>query len=308
MSLQKMGMSPYGPATFVKSPLVGLDDDWEADVAVLGVPFDIGVGFRPGTRWGPKGIRDLSVRFGSVGAGGGYFDLRDRTSKGACRIVDVGDVEILPLDWEQNFDLTTQAVRRIRGKGAFPVVLGGDHSITFPVVRAFDDLESLTVIHFDAHFDYRDEIQGVRYAHGNVLRRVRELANVEKIISIGVRSLRTRAEDFAQFEADDNVCVPAWDIHEQGVEAFLDLIPAGQTLYITFDIDGLDPAIAPGTGTPEVGGMSFEQARAFLARACGQNTIAGFDVVEVNPSLDPSQITSLLAAQLVVEVIGFTQG
>ena len=94
MSLQKMGMSPYGPATFVKSPLVGLDDPWVGDVAVLGVPFDIGVGFRPGTRWGPKGIRDLSVRFGSVGAGGGYFDLRDRRQKGACRIVDVGDVEI----------------------------------------------------------------------------------------------------------------------------------------------------------------------------------------------------------------------
>ena len=307
MSLQKMGMSPYGPATFVKSPLVGLDDNWEADVAVLGVPFDIGVGFRPGARWGPKGIRDLSVRFGGVGTGGGYFDLRDRNHKGACRIVDVGDVEILPLDWEQNFDLTTQALRRIRDKGAFPVVLGGDHSITFPLVRAFDDLASLTVIHFDAHFDYRDEIQGVRYAHGNVLRRVRELANVQRIISIGVRSLRTRAEDFADFEADDNVCIPAWDIHEKGVGPFLDLIPTGETLYITFDIDGLDPAIAPGTGTPEVGGMSYEQARTFLERACARNTIAGFDLVEVNPSLDPSQIPCLLAAQLVVEVIGFTQ-
>ena len=308
MSLQKMGMSPYGLATFVKAPLVGLTDEWEADVAVLGVPFDIGVGFRPGTRWGPKGIRDLSVRFGSVGTGGGYFDLRDRTHKGACRIVDVGDVEILPLDWEQNFDLTTEAIRQIRARDVFPIALGGDHSITYPLVRAFDDLESITVIHFDAHFDYRDEIQGVRYAHGNVLRRVRELANVEKIISIGVRSLRTRAEDFADFETDGNLYIPAWDIHEKGVGACLDLLPAGETIYITFDIDGLDPAIAPGTGTPEVGGMSFEQARAFLERACLGNTVAGFDLVEVNPMLDQSQITSLLAAQLVVEVIGFTQG
>ena len=306
MSLQKMGMSPYGPATFVKSPLVGLDDPWVGDVAVLGVPFDIGVGFRPGTRWGPKGIRDLSVRFGSVGAGGGYFDLRDRRQKGACRIVDVGDVEILPLDWEQNFDLTTNAVRHIRDNGAFPVVLGGDHSITYPVVRAFDDLASITVIHFDAHFDYRDEFQGVCYAHGNVLRRVRELPNVQRIISIGVRSLRTRAEDFADFQADDNVCIPAWDVHEKGAASFLDLIPTNETLYITFDIDGLDPAIAPGTGTPEVGGLSYEQARAFLTYACQRNKIAGFDLVEVNPSLDTAQITCLLAAQLVVEVIGFT--
>ena len=302
-----MGMSPYGPATFVKSPLVAPDEDWDADVAVMGVPFDLGVGFRPGTRWGPKGIRDLSVRFGGVGAGAGYYDLRDRTHKGACRIVDVGDVEMLPLDWEQNFDLITQAVSGIREKDAFPLILGGDHSITYPLVRAFDDWPALTIIHFDAHFDYRDEVQGVRYAHGNVLRRVRELPNVRRIISIGVRSLRTREEDFADFEADGNLCIPAWEIHDQGAEILLDLLPSREIVYITFDIDGLDPAIAPGTGTPEVGGMSYEQARAFLARVCLDNTVVGFDLVEVNPSLDPSQITCLLAAQLAVEVIGFTQ-
>ena len=283
-----------------------IDEDWEADVAVMGVPFDLGVGFRPGARWGPKSIRDMSVRFGGVGAGAsGFWDLRTRRTKGTARIVDVGDVEMVPLDWEQNFGRITEAVRQIRERGATPFILGGDHAVTFPNVRGLADDEPITVVHFDAHFDYRDEVSGVRYGHGNVLRRVRELPYVKKVISIGVRSLRTRAEDFADFERDGNVCIPAWDVHEQGAAAFTDLLPSGESIYITFDIDGMDPSIAPGTGTPEVGGLDFEQARTFLERSCTRNKLIGFDMVEVNPYFDPSHITGLLAAQLMIEVLGF---
>lgn len=304
--LQKLGMSPYGPATFAKAPLVSLDGDWEADVVVMGVPFDLGVGFRPGTRWGPKAIRDMSVRFGGVGAGAsGFWDLRSRTTKGAARIVDVGDVEMVALDWQQNFDRITAAVQQIKKRGALPFILGGDHAVTFANVRGLPADEPITVVHFDAHFDYRDEVAGVRFGHGNVLRRVRELPQVQKIVSIGVRSLRTRGEDFADFERDGNVCIPAWDIHEQGAQAFLDQLPSGEAIYITFDIDGMDPAIAPGTGTPEVGGLDFEQARTFLEHACTRNRLVGFDLVEVNPYFDPSSITGLLAAQLMIEVLGF---
>lgn len=304
--LQSMGMSPYGPASFAKAPLVGANEAWTADVAIVGAPFDLGVGFQPGTRWGPKAIRDYSVRFGSIGAsGGGYFDLRSRRTRGACRIVDCGDVEVVALDWEQNFDRISEAVRAIRDHGALPFVLGGDHSITFPVLRAFEGVEPVTVVHFDAHFDYRDEVSGVRYAHGNVLRRVSELDWVEHIVSIGVRSLRTREEDFADFESDGNVCVPAWDVHEQGADACLDVLPKGRPIYVTFDIDAMDPSIAPGTGTPEVGGLTFEQARCFLAAACADNRLVGFDVVEVNPYFDPARITALLASQLIVETLGF---
>jgi len=306
VELQKLGMSPYGPATFAKSPLVGLHDSWSADVAVVGVPFDLGVGFRPGTRWGPKSIRDMSVRFGSLGASGsGYWDLRTRTTRGQASLVDVGDVEMVPLDWEQNFERITAAVREIRARESLPFILGGDHAITFPNVRAFDAQKAITVVHFDAHFDYRDEVAGVRYGHGNVLRRVRELPFVDQIISIGVRSLRTRGEDFDDFERDGNVCIPAWDIHDLGVASFVDQLPQGRDIYITFDIDAMDPGIAPGTGTPEVGGMSFEQAREFLALVCERNNLIGMDLVEVNPHFDPSHITGLLAAQLLVEVLGF---
>ena len=304
--LQKLGMSPYGPATFAKSPLVSIDDEWVADVAVLGVPFDLGVGFRPGARWGPKSVRDMSVRFGGVGAGAsGFWDLRSRQTKGAARIVDVGDVEMLALDWEQNFDRITKAVKQIELRGALPFIIGGDHAVTFPNVCGLSAKEPITIIHFDAHFDYRDEVAGVRYGHGNVLRRVRELPFVKRIVSIGVRSLRTREQDFADFERDGNVCIPAWDVHEQGVTPFLELLPEGESIYITFDIDGMDPAIAPGTGTPEVGGLDFEQARAFLQTACTRNRLVGMDMVEVNPYFDPSHITGLLAAQLMIEVLGF---
>jgi agmatinase len=306
MDLQKLGMSPYGPATFAKSELVKLASDWSADVVFLGVPFDLGVGFRPGARWGPKAIRDMSVRFGAMGAGAaGFFDLRTRRTKGICRFVDAGDLEMLPLDWEQNFARITEAVAQIRERGALPFVLGGDHAVTFPVLRGFTGQEPITVVHIDAHFDYRDEVMGVRHAHGNVLRRVRELPFVKRIVSIGVRSLRTRREDFEDFERDGNACVPAWDIHEKGLGALRAAIPSGESIYLTFDIDGVDPSIAPGTGTPEMGGLDFEQARSCLELACTRNRLVGFDLVEVNPYFDPSHITGLLAAQLIVEVLGF---
>jgi agmatinase len=302
-----LGLSCFGPATFAKSALVRLDQDWSADIGVLGVPFDQGAGFRSGTRWGPRAIRDMSVRFSSVAAEGrpGFWDLRTRRTKGICSLADCGDVDIVPLLWEQNFDLITESTRAIRDHKALPFIMGGDHSITFPVLRAYEGSAPITVVQFDAHIDYRDEAMGVRYGHGNVLRRVRELPWVKKVVAIGIRSLRTRQEDLEASERDGNLVIPAWDVHEHGAKHFAAALPQGEDVYITFDIDGMDPAIAPGTGTPEVGGLTFEQARYFLDVICQRNRTVGFDMVEMNPSLDPSQITALLSAQIMIEVMGF---
>lgn len=304
---KSLGLSCFGPATFAKAPLVALDRDWSADVGILGVPFDQGAGFRSGTRWGPRAIRDMSVRFSSIAAEGrpGYWDLRTGKDKAICSLADCGDVDIVPLLWEQNFDMVTEAVKAVRSHGALPFVMGGDHSITFPVVRAFEGAAPMTVVHFDAHIDYRDEAMGVRYGHGNVLRRVRELPWVEQVVSIGIRSIRTRQEDYEAGQDDGNLVIPAWDIHAHGADRFQGMLPEGRDVYITFDIDGMDAAIAPGTGTPEVGGLTYEQARRFLEIVCGRNRIVGFDMVEMNPSLDPSQITALLCAQIMVETMGF---
>lgn len=302
-----LGLSPFGPASFLKAPIAAPDGDWSADVAFLGIPFDQATGFRPGTRWGPKAIRDMSVRFSALSAGGraGYYDLRSGRSRATCTFVDCGDVDIIPLLWERNFDLITEAVAVILARGALPLLIGGDHSVTFPVMRAYEGRGPITVLHIDAHLDYRDNAMGVRYGHGNVLRRVRELPLVEQIISLGIRSLRTRREDREAHAAHGNIIVPAWDIHGRGPEAYRDLLPEGRDVYVSFDIDGLDPAIAPGTGTPEVGGLSYEQARAILEAVCTRNRLVGFDLVEVNPSLDVSQITALLGLQILIEAVGF---
>jgi agmatinase len=304
---KELGLSCFGPATFVKAPIVAMEADWHADIAVLGVPFDQGTGFRSGTRWGSRAIRDMSVRFSSLSAPGnpGYWDLRTKRDKAVCRFADCGDVDIVPLMWEVNFDAITSSVKSILAKKALPYVLGGDHSITFPVVRSFEGCRPITVVQFDAHIDYRDDAMGVRFGHGNVMRRVRELAWVERIISVGIRSSRTRREDYEANQRDGNVIIPAWDVHSKPLSELERRLPKGSDVYITFDIDAMDPGIAPGTGTPEVGGLTFEQARAYLEVICARNRLVGFDLVELNPSLDPAQITALLAVQIMMEVTGF---
>jgi agmatinase len=211
----------------------------------------------------------------------------------------------VPLLWERNFDEITGAVRAILAKGTFPLVAGGDHAVTFPVVRAFEEKGPLTIVHFDAHLDYRDDAMGVRYGHGNVLRRVRELPFVEQVVSLGIRSPRTRREDHEAHRRDGNVLVPSWDIHEAGAREVARRLPTGRNVYVTFDIDALDPAIVPGTGTPEVGGLSFEQAHALLEATFAGNRVVGFDLVEVNPGLDTAGITSLVAVQILLEAAGF---
>lgn len=297
----------FGITTFGKVAHKPLDQDWTADFAVLGMPFDQAVGFRSGTRFGPKSIRDISVRYRLGGAQPGYWDLRTETYKAACSIVDCGDVTVVPLDWEKCFANLTHDVGRILARKAFPIVLGGDHSITFPILKAYEGREKFSLVHFDAHSDYRDEVLGMRYGHGSVIRRCNELPWVNKIYSLGIRSLRTPEGDVKDFRSRGNTLVPAWDIHEGGLERTIAAMPKNERVYITFDIDGMDPSLAPGTGTPEVGGLTYQQAHAILKAVCANNTVIGFDMVEVNPNYDVGAITSLLAAQLIIETIGLVR-
>ena len=229
-----LGLSCFGPASFLKAPIVRPSGDWTAEVAYLGIPFDQGTGFRSGTRWGPRAIRDMSVRFSSLSAVGqpGYWDLRTGRDRATCSIVDCGDIDIVPLLWEQNFALITQAVSAILNKGALPLIGGGDHAVSFPCVRSFEGWGPITVVHIDAHLDYRDEVMGVRYGHGNVLRRVRELPFVERVVSIGIRSLRTRREDVEAHRAHGNVLIPAWEVRQRGVEALAEALPRDTNVYV----------------------------------------------------------------------------
>ena len=305
MSFKELGLSQFGIPTFAKSPQVSVNDEWKADVAVLGVPFDQGAGFRSGTRHGPKHIRDWSVRYSSLSSpdNPGFFDVRRQARRGRVKIVDCADVEILPLLWEDNFQRITDGVKSILQHGAMPITLGGDHSIAFPIVRAFERQKPITVVQFDAHTDYRDEVYGVRYGHGNALRRIRELPFVERIVAIGINSYRQQENDLKAHRDHGNEIIYAYQVHEQGVEPFLGKLPTDRDVYITFDIDAFDASIAPGTGTPEPGGLNFVQVRRFLDAVCSRNRIVGLDIVEVNPLYDPSHITALLANHVIVEVL-----
>lgn len=304
MSLAKSGLSFFGIPSFAKVPVAELESDWSADVGVLGVPFDQAVGFRSGTRFGPKAIRDMSVRYSFFSDGRGYYDMRSGERRGACLALDFGDVEVVPLDFETSFANVTASVKKILEGNALPLVLGGDHAISFPVLRAFEGRGPITLVHFDAHPDYRDQVGGVRFGHGSVIRRATELAWVERCVSVGIRSIRTREEDLKAMIEDGNDVIFAWDVLADP-SAALARLPVDRDVYITFDIDSMDPGIAPGTGTPEVGGLRYEEARALLEFICARNKLVGFDLVEVNPQFDHSQITALLASQIIADVLGF---
>ena len=297
----------FGITTFGKVDHVPLDQEWTADVGVLGVPFDLGVGYRSGARFGPKAIRDISVRYRLSGDRPGYWDLRTERYRAACRVVDFGDVITAPLDWEQCYANITRDVGRLLERDVFPVVLGGDHSITFPVLRAFEGREPITIVHFDAHTDYRDQVLGVRFGHGSVMRRCSELPWITNVYSIGIRSLRTLEEDVKALRQRGNILIPMWDVSDNPLQSIVDRLPQGKNVYITVDIDAMDPGIAPGTGTPEVGGLQYAQARALLQAVCARNKVVGLDVVELNPLFDSGQITALLAAQLIIETVGFVR-
>ena len=180
----------------------------------LGVPFDQGAGFRSGARFGPKAVRDISVRYRIGGDEPGYWDLRDGRHKAVCRLIDCGDVAVAPLDWELCFNNITRDVKRILEGGALPTVVGGDHSVTFPIVRAFENQKPFSIVHFDAHTDFRDQVLGVRYGHGSVMRRCCELPNIENVYSIGIRSLRSLPDEIADIRSLGNVIIPARDIHD----------------------------------------------------------------------------------------------
>lgn len=303
--MQQLTHAFAGISTFARAPLAR-PEAVEADVAVLGVPYDEGVGFRPGTRFGPRAIRDASLRYAVFDDARkrGYWDLEaGRRRLAALRVVDCADVDIVALDLEGNFRRIREAVAAMAARGAAPVLLGGDHSITFPAVQGLERLGPLSVVHIDAHLDYRVSVGGVRLGHGCPIRRVAELPFIRHIASLGIRGLRADEGDLADARGRGNLVITAAEIRRGGVDRALAQLPADDRLYVSIDIDGLDPGIAAGTGTPEPGGLTYPQVQALLAGVAAKGRVVGFDLVEVNPGLDPTGVTALTAAQLIVEFL-----
>jgi agmatinase len=298
------GVVRHGFASFYRAPVVEDMDDWRADVGFVEVPFDGATNDRPGARFGPAAIRDSSTRYEPDEEWRGWIDAERgvRILEGVA-MADVGDVDVRTVDLLQNFEIITEAARLVRRSCRVPVFVGGDHAITFPIVRAFDDAP-LTLVQFDAHQDYTDEKFGVRYSHDNHMRRSSELAHVGQIVNIGLRGVLERAEPWEAAQRDGVIIVPAERIVREGVPSALAPVPAGGRAYVTIDIDVLDPAGAPGTGYPEPGGINYYQLKEALHLVAARYDIVGFDVTEVDPVYDTAGVTARIAAKLMLDLLG----
>lgn len=297
------GLPFVGIPTFAGVPHVSLEDAWRADAAVIGVPYDFAVGFRPGARFAPRAIRDSSMRY-PISAGPMWLGDVNRYLYESAIVVDVGDVDIVQLEYEESFRRITESIRALRAHDAIPVVLGGDHSITYPVIRGFDGAEPLHIIQFDAHLDYLDSRSGTRYSNSSPFRRIQESGRVKSITTVGLRGIRTSPDAYRDATAAGNTLIWASDVEDHGIEWVTRQFPKGAFCYVSIDIDGLDAAIAPGTGSPEPGGLTFRALQRMLRWIADNTTVVGFDLVEVSPMVDPTGMTSLVAAHIVVEFLG----
>ena len=301
----RLNLPFVGIPTFGKNRYV---EDWEsidADVAILGAPFDFGTQWRPGARFGPRAIREASTLF-SFGHGGAYDHEDDRTYLGPeARIVDLGDADIIHTDTAGSHANIAYGVRKILAAGALPVVLGGDHSINIPCIAAFADNGPIHLVQIDAHLDFVDERHGVRFGHGNPMRRAAEQAHVTGLSQFGIRNVSSTAkEGYEAARSMGSDILSVRQFRKLGVEAALSRVPAGVDYYLSIDIDGFDPSIAPGTGTPSHGGFLYYEILEFLDGLSRRGRVVGIDLVEVAPDYDHTGTTAILAAQLLMNVIG----
>lgn len=295
-----------GISTFGKRPYVADWDAIDADVAIMGAPFDFGTQWRPGARFGPRAVREASTLF-SFGHAGAY-DHEDEATylPGSVRMVDIGDADIVHTDTVKSHANIATGVRAILAAGALPVVIGGDHSVNIPCIDAFDGQGDIHILQIDAHLDFVDERHGVRFGHGNPMRRAAEKHYVQGLTQVGIRNVSSTAKegyDDARRMGSDILSVrQARALGPKGVAA---RIPKGRRVYITIDIDGFCPSIAPGTGTPSHGGFLYYDALEILQQVARSHEVVGIDLVEVAPDYDPTGSTSILAAQVLLNLLGF---
>lgn len=288
-----------GIPTFMRLPLA---EPEEVDVALIGIPFDGGTTNRAGPRHGPREIRNQSsmVRRVHHATGISPFDL--------VRTGDCGDVGTNPLDLMESLDKITAFYRRVRSAGAVPLTAGGDHLISLPILRGIAHDSPLGMIHFDAHSDTYDSFFGTsRYNHGTPFRRAIEegLLDPKRIVQIGLRGGISDATNF-DFARDAGVrLIFIEELDARGVEdvmAEARTIVGEMPIYVSFDIDVIDPSFAPGTGTPEIGGITTREAQRLVRQLRGLD-IRGVDLVEVSPPFDQGGITALTGATMMFELL-----
>ncbi|MFI6344045.1 agmatinase [Streptomyces sp. NPDC050560] len=289
-----------GPATFARLPR--LDEVASADVAVVGVPFDSGVSYRPGARFGGNAVREASRLLRP------YNPAQDAAPFALAQVADAGDIAVNPFDIQEAVDTVENAADELLGTGARLLTLGGDHTVALPLLRAAARRHGpLALLHFDAHLDTWDTYFGAAYTHGTPFRRAFEegLLDTSALGHVG-----TRGPLYGKADLDEDArmgfgIVTAADVYRQGVDEVVDRLRqriGERPLYVSVDIDVLDPAHAPGTGTPEAGGLTSRELLEILRGLAGHHVVSA-DVVEVAPAYDHAEITAVAASHVAYDLV-----
>ena len=300
-----------GMPTFMRLPYVPDADELarrKADIAIVGAPFDDAVSHRPGARFGPRAIRQAQYTSGSIHSlqlGVEPFEILD--------VVDAGDANVVPAWIERAHAFIYRKVRDVAETGAIPIVLGGDHSITWPSATAVAEVRrpgSIGIVHFDAHADTANEDWGVLAGHGTPMRRLIESGAVKgsNFVQVGLRGYWPPVETFEWMKAHGLRWHLMREVEERGAEAVIDdaiaeALDGPDAVYISVDIDVIDPGIAPGTGTPEPGGLLPREVLRAVRRIASKVEIAGMDIVEVSPPYDHAEVTAMAANRIALECI-----
>jgi agmatinase len=289
-----------GEPTFARLPR--LSDVPRADVAILGVPFDTGVSYRPGARFGPGHIRESSRLLRPYNPAAGVSPFA------ALQVADAGDLGVNPFDITEAIATIERGARALLERAPRLLTLGGDHTIALPLLRAIHASHGpVAVVHFDAHLDTWDTYFGAPYTHGTPFRRASEegLLDPSGCLHVGIRGPLYAADDLAADTEAGFQVVPATELEYLGTRGVIERIAArvaDRPVYVSVDIDVLDPAFAPGTGTPEAGGLTSRELLAVLRSFAALNLV-GADIVEVAPAYDHAQITGIAAAHVGYELI-----
>jgi guanidinopropionase len=288
-----------GIATFMRTQRHDISP--EIDIALVGVPLDIGVNYRTGARQGPSAVREASRLIRRVHQSSGI------TPYDICNVADVGDAPVNPIDLLRSIDMIEEFYRHIRQAGALPISIGGDHTVPLPILRALARERPVGIVQIDSHADTLDSLAGTRINHATTFRRGVEegLIDPKRTIQIGLRGSRFSPDDIRWGEDAGFTCITFDRYEELGrarvIEEIGRVIGEGPA-YITIDIDGIDPAWAPGTGVPEIGGITPRDAQVMIRSLQGRHLVGG-DICEVAPCFDPTGITAVTAANLMWEML-----
>jgi len=286
-------------ATFMRTARHKIDK--AIDIGIVGVPFDLGVNYRSGARQGPAGIREASRLIRRVHPTSGINPFE------ACNVADLGDTPINPLSLEDSIAKIETFFAEVHGAGIRPIGIGGDHTIPIPILRGIARKRPVGMLHIDAHPDTLDELCGTKINHATFLRRANEegLIDPKRIVQVGLRGSRFSDRDL-EYGYDVGYTIITMDEYEEmgraeAIRRVLDVVGDGP-VYISLDIDGLDPTYAPGTGVPEIGGLLPRDVQVMI-RALQGRDIVGADISEVAPCFDPTGITCVTAANLMFEIV-----